>query len=439
MAMKVLVVGSGGREHALVWKLAQSGSVEKLWCAPGNAGIGQQAELVDIDVLDFEGLAGFAQREGVDLVVVGPERPLIRGLGDFLRERGLKVYGPSAAAARVEGSKAFTNELLARIGVSPKKFQVFDDPASAKAYVRQQGAPIVVKADGDAFGKGVTVAMTVEEAEAAIDRCMVEKVFGEAGERVVIEEFLQGQECSVKVFCDGEDILPMAPSQDYKRIGEGDTGENTGGMGCYSPVPAVTRQVFEEIVEGIIRPTVRALAEQGTPYVGTLYAGCILTDKGPRLLEYNCRFGDPETQVVLPRMEGDLAEVLQACAEGRLREVAGDVGWSARRCVCVVVASGGYPGSYEKGKVISGLDEAAAMEDVVVFHAGTAERNGQIVTAGGRVLGVTALGANFAEARERAYEAVGKIHFDKMYFRRDIALRAVEAEQAGMCADMAMA
>ncbi len=426
--MKVLLVGSGGREHALAYKMAQSKGLEKLWCAPGNAGIARQAELVDVGAEDIDGLCELAERLRPDLVVVGPERPLIRGLADRLRERGFAVYGPSAAAARVEGSKAFTNELLARHGLSPKKFAVFTDPASAKAYVRQQGAPIVVKADGDAFGKGVKVAMTIEEAEEAIDRCMVEKAFGEAGETVVIEEYLEGQECSIKAFCDGETIVPMVPSQDYKRIGDGDTGDNTGGMGCYSPVPALDEQTFNYIVNQIMLPTVRALAEEGTPYVGTLYAGCILTREGPRVLEYNCRFGDPETQVVLPRLESDLLEILQASVEGRLREVQPQ--WTERRCVCVVVASGGYPHEYEKGKVITGIEQAEAMDDVIVFHAGTAMRDGELVTNGGRVLGVTALGDTFAQAREKAYSAIKLIHFDKMYHRSDIALRAVEAEQA---------
>jgi phosphoribosylamine--glycine ligase len=427
--VRVLLVGSGGREHALAWKLAHSPALRQLWCAPGNAGIAEHASLVDLAAEDLDGLVAWASAHRPDLVVVGPERPLIRGLADRLRQLGLSVYGPSAAAARVEGSKAFTNELLARHGLSPKRFAVFTDPVSAKRYVRQQGTPIVVKADGDAFGKGVKVAFSVDEAEQFIDRLMVEKVLGAAGETVVLEEYLTGPECSVKVFTDGQDVLPMVPSQDYKRIGEGDTGENTGGMGCYSPVPALSEETFHYIVSHIILPTVRALAEEGRPYVGTLYAGCILTPAGPRVLEYNCRFGDPETQVVLPRLQSDLLEILQAAVEGRLREVRPQ--WSPRRCVCVVLASGGYPGPYEKGKIISGLAEAAQVEEVVVFHAGTERRDGQLVTAGGRVLGVTALGDSFAQARGRAYQAVRCIHFDNMYYRRDIALRAVEAEESG--------
>lgn len=426
--MKVLIIGSGGREHALAWKLAASPSVKHLWCAPGNAGIGQQAELVDISAEDLDGLVAWAAAHRPDLVVVGPERPLILGLADRLTAAGLAVYGPPAAAARLEGSKAFTDELLERHGLSQKEFAVFTDPVSAKAYIRRKGAPIVVKADGDAFGKGVKVATSVAEAEEFVDRCMVEKVFGRAGETVVIEECLFGQECTIKVFTDGETVVPMVPSQDYKRIGDGDTGSNTGGMGCYSPVPALDDETFDHVVNKIVLPTVRALAEEGIRYVGTLYAGVILTAEGPRVLEYNCRFGDPETQVVLPRLQSDIVEILQAAVEGRLKEV--QPTWSQRRCVCVVMASGGYPEKYERGKIITGISEAEALEDVVVFHAGTAVRDGELVTNGGRVLGVTAMGDSFAAARTRAYEAVSRIHFDKCYYRRDIALRAVQAESS---------
>jgi len=425
--MRVLLIGSGGREHALAWRLAASPAVGALWCAPGNGGIARQAELVDIGAEDLDALTDFALAERPDLVLIGPERPLILGLADRLRSHGLAVYGPSGAAARVEGSKAFTNELLARHGLTRKRFQVFTDPASAKAHVRREGAPIVIKADGDAFGKGVKVATSVEDAEAFIDRCMVEKAFGRAGETVVVEECLVGPECTIKVFSDGEHILPMVPSQDYKRIGDGDQGDNTGGMGCYSPVPILDDATFDYIVNDLILATVRGLAEEGVPYVGTLYAGCILTPAGPELLEFNCRFGDPETQVVMPRLDSDLVEILQAAVEGRLDEVR--PAWSPRRCVCVVVASGGYPGEYEKGRIITGLEDAEALEDVVVFHAGTARRDGELVTSGGRVLGVTALGDTFAAARDRAYEAVAAIHFARMYARSDIALRAVEAGQ----------
>jgi phosphoribosylamine--glycine ligase len=426
--MKVLVVGSGGREHALVWKLAASPAVTRLLCAPGNAGIARQAEPVRLKADDVCGLLAWAVENRPDLVVVGPERPLVLGLADRLREAGIPVYGPSAAGARLEGSKAFTDELLARHGLSRKEFGVFTDPAAARAFARRHGAPLVVKADGDAFGKGVKVAATVEEAEAFIDRCMVEKIFGPAGETVVLEECLSGPECSVKVFSDGRDVLPMAPAQDYKRIGDGDTGDNTGGMGCYSPVPLLDDKTLAYIISDLILPTVRALADEGTPYVGTLYAGCMLTDRGPEILEYNCRFGDPETQVILPRLDSDLLEILQAAVEGRLLEVRPV--WSDDRAVCVVLASGGYPGDYEKGKLITGIDEAEADTGAVVFHAGTAASDGALVTAGGRVLGVTATAPTFAAARGAAYDAIARIQFDGMYCRRDIALRAVEAEQS---------
>lgn len=424
--MKVLIVGSGGREHALSWKIVQSPAVETLYAAPGNAGIGQLGRCMDIGVDDLTGLADFAQQQQIDLTVVGPEAPLVAGITDIFGQRGLKIYGPTPAAARLEASKSFTNELLRKYGISDTRFEIFTEPGPAKEYVRQQGVPIVVKADGLAAGKGVKVAATVAEAEEHIDRCMVEKTYGASGEKVVIEEFLEGQECSIKVFTDGETVVPMVPSQDYKRIGDGDTGDNTGGMGCYSPVPAVDDETFDYILNRLIKPTVAAMAEKGSPYVGALYAGCILTDEGPRLLEYNCRFGDPESQVVLPRLETDLVEILQATVEGRLDEI--QARWRDEHCVCVVVASGGYPVHYEKGKPISGLSEADGEDDVVVFHASTGQRNGEFITDGGRVLGVTALGPTFREARDRVYKAVELIHFEKMYYRTDIARRAVEAE-----------
>jgi phosphoribosylamine--glycine ligase len=422
--MKVLVVGSGGREHALVWKLAQSPLLTKLYCAPGNAGIAQTAECVAIRADDVAGLADFAAVNSVDLTVVGPERPLILGLADELRRRGVLVYGPSAAAAQLEGSKVFTDELLARHGISNKRFATFTDPRAACAHARQFGAPLVVKADGEALGKGVKVCQSVAEAEEFIHRCMVDREFGAAGERIVIEECLVGQECSIKVFTDGRTVVPMVPSQDHKRIGEGDTGDNTGGMGCYSPVPAVGEALFDQIVRTFLAPTVQAMAAEGMPYSGTLYGGIILPESGPEMLEYNCRFGDPETQVVLPRLGSDLLEILVATAEGRLEGVSAQ--WSDETAVVVVMASGGYPGSYEKGKLISGLRAAGEVSGVQVFHAGTSGSDGEVYTAGGRVLGVTAVGRDFSEARERAYEAVSRVHFDGMYFRRDIGWRAME-------------
>ncbi|MGI5818871.1 MAG: phosphoribosylamine--glycine ligase [Armatimonadota bacterium] len=421
--MRILVVGSGGREHALCWKIAQSPHCEELFCAPGNGGIGRLAECVPIKVEDIEALGDFAEEKRIDLTVVGPERPLIAGVCDHFRSRGLTIYGPNAAAARLEGSKAFANDLVQRAGAPGKSFEVFDDAEAARRYIRKVGAPIVVKADGDAAGKGVVVAENVDDALDAVDRCMIDHEFGAAGDRVVVEEFLEGQECSIKVFCDGETIVPMVPSQDYKRIYDDDEGPNTGGMGCYSPVPVVTQEIFDQVMAEIVRPTVDQMAEDGNPYTGTLYAGIILTEDGPRLLEYNCRFGDPETQVVLPRLQSDLVEVLLAAAEGRLSEA--EVRWTDDVAVCVVCASGGYPGSYETGKQITGLREAGEQEGVVVFHAGTERMGRRYFTDGGRVLGVTALGPTFAQARDRAYQAVGLIDFEDMYFRSDIAERAI--------------
>ncbi len=427
--MRVLVIGSGGREHALVWKLSQSPSVSEILCVPGNAGIGRIARLVNISAEDVAALADLAARERVDLTVVGPERPLIAGIVDEFRARGLRVFGPTRAAARLEGSKAFTDELLRRHGISRKRFEAFDDPRAAAAYVRSQPLPIVVKADGDAFGKGVVVANELEEALQAINDCMVRKLHGKAGERVVIEECLVGQECSVKVITDGKTLLPLPPAQDHKRIGEGDTGPNTGGMGCYSPVPAVSRGLFDDIVARFLEPTVRAMAAEGMPYTGCLYAGVILTENGPELLEYNCRFGDPETQVVLPLLDGDLAQALLAASEERLAEVT--LPWRDEACVCVVMASGGYPGQYERGKPIVGLEAAEAVEGVTVFHAGTALQDGAVCTSGGRVLGVTGRGADLRATIGRTYQAVERIRFDGAYYRRDIAARALSTFESG--------
>lgn len=421
--MKVLVIGSGGREHTLTWKIAQSPLLTKLYCAPGNAGTSQYAENVPLKAEDVAGLADFAEHNSIDLTVVGPERPLILGIVDEFRRRGLPIYGPTAAAAQLEGSKVFTDELLAKYNISQKRFQAFTDFDSAVAYAREQGAPIVVKADGDAFGKGVKVAATVTEAEQFIKRCLVDKEFGRSGERIVIEECLVGQECSVKVFTDGKTVLPMVPSQDHKRIGEGDTGDNTGGMGCYSPVPAVDDKLFSQIVDTILKPTVDAMAAEGTPYTGTLYGGIILPESGPETLEYNCRFGDPETQVVLPRLKSDLLEVLLATVEGRLDQISLET--DPRAAICIVIAAGGYPGAYEKGKVISGIEAAEEDPAVKVFHAGTALQDGQVVTAGGRVLGVTALGDTLRDAQARGYAACEKICFEGMYYRRDIGWRAL--------------
>lgn len=425
--MKLLLIGSGGREHALAWKLTHSPLVGEIVCTPGNPGIASVARCVPGDVTDIPALVELARAECPDLVVVGPERPLILGLADELRAAGVRVFGCSRAAARLEGSKAFTDELLARHGISRKRFAVFDDPQAARRYVAEHGAPVVVKADGDAFGKGVKVAQSVAEAQEFIDRCMVAREFGPAGDRVVIEECLAGQECSIIGVTDGRTLVPLVPSQDHKRIGERDTGDNTGGMGCYSPVPVVDQATFDTCVHDFLEPTVRAMAAEGTPYVGALYAGMILPAGGPEILEYNCRFGDPETQVILPRLKSDLAELLLAAAEGDLAEV--QLEWTEEVCVCVVVAAGGYPGEYRKGDPITGLEAAQEDPRVMVFHAGTALRDGQLVTNGGRVLGVTALGDTYRDALDRCYRAVDQIQFADMYYRRDIGWRAVQAGQ----------
>jgi phosphoribosylamine--glycine ligase len=424
--MRVLIVGSGGREHALAWALARSPAVERVYTAPGNAGTGLVGENVDLAVNEVDQLLALVREENIGLTVVGPERPAIHeAIVDRFRAAGQRIYGPTQAAARLEGSKGWTDEFLARHGLTKKWFRVFDSPAAAREYVRQRGVPVYIKADGDALGKGVKGCVTIAEAEDWIDRCMVQKQFGAAGERLVIEECLVGPEVSVQVFTDGETILPMAPAQDYKRIGDGDVGPNTGGMGCYSPVPTLDPATLEYVLERLVRPTVTHMAEEGALVTGTLYAGVILTERGPELLEYNCRFGDPETQVVIPRLESDLLEVLQACAEGRLAEVAPR--WTEKRAVCVVVAAGGYPGAYEKGHPVTGLAEAEAA-GALVFHAGTRPAGEQIVTAGGRVLGVTALGNSFREARETVYRALEQVHFAGAYWRKDIARRAEDAE-----------
>jgi phosphoribosylamine--glycine ligase len=422
--MRVLIIGGGGREHALAVAVSRSPLLEKLYCAPGNAGIAQVAQCVSIGVEELDAICRFVDEERINLVVIGPERPLIMGLADRLRAQGKLVYGPNAAAARLEGSKAFTSQLLSKYGLSAKEFTVFDDADAAKNYLKEYGAPVVVKADGDALGKGVKVCSSVAEAEQFVDDVMVNRLFGSAGDRVIIEQRLVGEECTIKVFTDSDTIVPMVPSQDHKRIGEKDTGANTGGMGCYSPVPSVDASLQQQIIDDIVAPTIYAMADEGAPYSGTLYAGCILTAGGPELIEYNCRFGDPEAQVVIPRLESDLLEVLTATAEGKLEQVS--LQWSGLVAACVVAASAGYPDKYEKGRLITGLDEAATDDLVYIYHAGTTCENGAYYTSGGRVLGVTALGSDYDEAFDRAYAAMGKIHFEGMYFRRDIGWRARE-------------
>ncbi len=423
--MKVLVVGGGGREHALTWKMAQSPLVDSIYCAPGNAGMAALAECVSIKAEDIEGLERFAREKKIDLTVVGPEAPLVAGIADVFEGRGLAVFGPGKEAAQMEGSKDFAKRLMLEAGVPTGKSETFTDIESAQACIRKGEPPYVIKADGLAAGKGVVIAQNDREAYAALKACFVDRAFGAAGEKVLVEEFLQGQEVSIIAFVDGEDVLPLAPAQDYKRAGDGDTGPNTGGMGSYSPVPVMPEEDYRRAVEEILEPTARTLAARGIRYRGILYAGLILTASGPKVLEFNVRFGDPETQAVLPRMKSDIVEAMLAVVEGRLARTG--LEWREDPCVTVVVASGGYPGDYAKGYPISGLEEAGSLEGVTVFHAGTRLGDGgEVLTDGGRVLNVSALGRDFAAARARAYEAVGKIKFKDIYYRKDIAMRTLE-------------
>ncbi|HEY3375453.1 MAG TPA: phosphoribosylamine--glycine ligase [Candidatus Aquicultor sp.] len=424
--MKILVIGSGGREHALVWKLKQSPQVERIFCIPGNGGIVQDAECVKIDINDLDALAGFAQDQAVGLTVVGPEAPLVAGIADIFMRRGLKVFGPSAKAAQLEGSKGFAKEIMKKYGIPTGDAMLFNDYGRAVAYLETFPAPYVIKADGLAAGKGVIIAPDMDAARAAVRSCLVERAFGPAGQTVLIEEHLSGQELSVLAFSDGKDVIPMAPAQDYKRAFDNDEGPNTGGMGSYSPVPVVTPGLYKKIVETILRPTIRGMAAEGIEYKGILYAGLMLTDSGPKVIEFNVRFGDPETQAILPRLKSDLLEPMLAVANSDLSGVT--LTWTKDVCVSVVLASGGYPGDYSTGYEINGLEEAATVPGVQVFHAGTRlNDSGDIVTSGGRVMNVSAIGADFKEARDRAYAAVEKIHFDGIHYRNDIALRAVEA------------
>ncbi len=427
--MKVLVIGSGGREHALAWKAAQSSEVEQVYVAPGNAGTAREPKLenVAIGVGELDALVTFARDNAIDLTIVGPEAPLVAGVVDRFEAAGLRAFGPSAGAAQLEGSKAFTKDFLARHAIPTAAYANFTEMAPALAYLREQGAPIVVKADGLAAGKGVIVAMTLEEAEAAVRDMLAGNAFGDAGHRVVIEEYLEGEEASFIVMVDGENILPMATSQDHKRVGDGDTGPNTGGMGAYSPAPVVTPEVHNRIMAEVIEPTVRGMAVEGNPYTGFLYAGLMITADGtPKVIEYNCRFGDPETQPIMLRLQSDLVALCNAALDRRLHEVA--AAWDPRPSLGVVLAAAGYPGDYPKGDVISGLD-GADTDVAKVFHAGTAERDGAVVTAGGRVLCATALGDSVAEAQANAYAQVAKIGWNGMFYRHDIGYRAIARER----------
>jgi phosphoribosylamine--glycine ligase len=422
--MKVLVVGGGGREHALVWKIAQSPMVEQVYGAPGNAGIAKIAHCVDISATDLERLARFASDHEIDLTVVGPELPLTMGIVDLFESRNLKVFGANQKASAIEGSKAFCKELLARHGIPSGDYGVFVNRDEAADYIRSRKGPIVVKADGLAAGKGVIVAQTIEEAVSGLDRIMLAKDFGPAGDRVVIEEYLTGEEASFLVFTDGETVIPMVSSQDHKCIFDNDQGPNTGGMGAYSPAPIVTEAVHQKVIDRIMIPVIHGMAEERRPYRGVLYGGLMIDQGEPYVLEFNARFGDPEAQPILMRMKGDMVPLLMACIDGTLGGM--EIEWDDRASVCVVMASQGYPGSYEKGRVIEGLNEAASIEDVCVFHAGTALQEERIVTGGGRVLGVTALGAGILRAIEKAYQAVGKIKWEGAYYRRDIGKKALK-------------
>jgi phosphoribosylamine--glycine ligase len=421
--MNVLLVGGGGREHALAWKLAQSPRLGRMVAAPGNPGIAAHARCVRVKDVAIDELVALAKQERVDLVVVGPEAPLSLGLADRLRAHGFAVFGASAAAARLESSKAFAKDLMARHGIPTARFQTFRDAAAARRFCRDLGVPLVVKADGLAAGKGVTVCRTLEEADRALALCLEARAFGESGLTVVIEEFLEGEEASFFVFSDGAAVLPLAGAQDHKTVFDGDRGPNTGGMGAYSPTPVLDAAMQERVMADIVRPTIAAMAKDGTPYAGVLYVGLMIARDGPKVIEFNCRFGDPECQAILPRLDGDLLDLLEATATGR--GLPGALRWSPRASVCVVMSSGGYPGPYETGRPISGVEAAGGLADVTVFQAGTALAGGSLVTAGGRVLGVQALGDDVASAVSAAYAAVARISFDGAHFRRDIGHHAL--------------
>ncbi len=425
--MRILVVGSGGREHALVWKIAQSELVDKIFCAPGNGGIAHLAECVDIKADDVFGLLEFARKEKIDLTVVGPEVALSLGIADEFTKAGLKIFGPNKKAANLEASKVFSKELMAKYKVPTADFKVFDNPDSAKKYIDKLGAPCVVKADGLAAGKGVVVAKTIKEAKDAVTSMMEDKIFGDAGKRIIIEECLLGQEASILVITDSKNVVALASAQDHKRIFDNDQGANTGGMGAYSPASIVTPDILVEVMEKIIYRTIDGLAKEGIGYRGVLYAGVMLTKDGPKTLEFNVRFGDPETEAILPRLKSDLVEVMLATVDEELIRVK-NLYWDSRACICVVCASGGYPGDYTKGKEIRGLDEAEKLKDIVVFHAGTRKTGDKIFTSGGRVLGVTGLGSTIEDAIDKTYKAVSKIDFEGIHYRKDIGAKAIKTE-----------
>lgn len=421
--MNILILGSGGREHALLWKLAQSPEATKLYAVPGNPGMAELAECVAGSIEDNASVVKLAQEKKIDLVVVGPEVPLTNGVVDALRAAGIKAFGPTKAAAELEGSKSFSKDIMKKYGIPTAKYEVFTDADAARAYIEKEGAPIVIKADGLAAGKGVIVAETKEQALDAVHEIMDDAAFGKAGSRVVIEAFMEGEEASLLAFTDGKTIRPMVSSQDHKRAYDGDKGPNTGGMGTYAPAPVMTKDMVEQATEKILKPMIAAMAKEGRPYQGCLYAGLMITEEGPKVVEFNARFGDPETQVILPLLKGDLVKIMQACVDGTLDTAAVD--WEDGAAVCVVMASGGYPKSYKKGYAIDGLKKAESL-GTFVFHAGTAKKDGKVVTSGGRVLGVTARGGGIKEATEKAYKGVEAIRFTDEFHRKDIAHRALE-------------
>ena len=427
--LKVLVIGGGGREHALVWKLAQSPQVSRIYCAPGNAGIAGLAECVPLAITDSEGLLTFATENGIDLTVVGPEVPLIAGIVDLFEQRGLRIFGPAREPAQLEGSKAYAKGVMLRYGIPTAHFAVFESQGAASHYLTSHfaahpEAPLVVKADGEAAGKGVFICRTDADGQSALRQIMDERIFGASGDAVIVEEFLEGEEASLMAFTDGTTIVPMLAVQDHKRALDNDEGPNTGGMGCYAPVPSVTPALYQQAVNQILRPAVDAIRESGIPYKGVLYAGIMIGPSGSlKTLEFNCRFGDPETQVLMPLLETDLVDILLGVTDAHLDEV--DVRWKPQSGVCVVLASGGYPNAYPTGLPVAGLEQVAHLSDVVAFHAGTQfDAAGRVVTNGGRVLGVTALGDDFTQARARAYAAVKNLSFDHMHYRTDIGHRA---------------
>ncbi|GMQ62931.1 phosphoribosylamine--glycine ligase [Vallitalea maricola] len=419
--MNILVIGSGGREHAIIWKLSQSKRVDKIYCAPGNAGISELAQCVDISATDIKGLLDFALSNPVDLTVVGMDDPLMLGVVDVFENKGLKIFGPKQNAAIIEGSKIFSKDLMKKYNIPTAEYVVIDNVDDANDYIKKCNYPIVIKADGLALGKGVLICSTYEEAQEAVDTIMIDKKFGDAGDKIVIEEFLTGPEVSVLSFCDGENIIPMVSAQDHKRALDGDEGLNTGGMGTFSPSKYYTDEIHKECVKTIYEPSLKAMKSEGRPFTGIMFFGLMLTEKGPKLLEYNARFGDPEAQVVLPRLQTDLLDIFEYAIDGKLNEI--DVKWDDKAAVCVILASGGYPVKYEKGYEIKGLQAQKNKDDVIVFHAGTKKVDDKIITNGGRVLGLTAIGKDIDEARDIAYKTVEEVDFTNKHFRKDIGIK----------------